>query len=84
MSDAATRNRSLALAEEIVAAGPGALTARDRVQLERLLLDHLGCAWRGANLPWGATLREWAAPQAGSGRAPLSCGNARGSANLEG
>ena len=69
MSAAGGANRSLVLAEEIT--GAGALTARDHTQLQRLLLDHLGCAWRGANLPWGATLRAWAAPQAGSGRAAL-------------
>jgi 2-methylcitrate dehydratase PrpD len=38
------------------------LAPRDRHQLSRLLLDHLGCAYRGACLPWGRSMIRWALP----------------------
>lgn len=62
-------SRSLPLAEKICGPGMAELDGRDLEQLSRLLLDHLGCCYRGACLPWGEGLRKWAAPYAGSGRA---------------
>lgn len=64
-------SRSMALAEAIVGPGSAALTEHDLDQLARLLLDHLGCCYRGACLPWGARLLGWAASYAGSGRAGI-------------
>lgn len=64
-------SRSLALAEQVCDSGFTALEQRDLGQLQRLLLDHLGCCYRGACLPWGERLQHWAEPYAGSGRAGL-------------
>jgi len=62
---------SLALAEELLAAGEAPLAARDLAQIRNLILDHLGCCYAGSMLAWGRRLHEWAAPHAGSGNAPL-------------
>ena len=59
------------LAEEIVAMRALALTDRDDAQLRKLLLDHLGCCYRGACLPWGVNMRQWARQQRSAGDAPL-------------
>ena len=63
--------RSLALAEELLATGDSPLAERDLAQIRNLMLDHLGCCHAGSLLAWGRRLHEWAAPHAGSGRAPV-------------
>ena len=69
--DPFTGERSLRLAEEIIAAGPDNLSPRDHTQLRRLVLDHLACCYRGSVLPWGQKLHGWAASYGGSGSARL-------------
>lgn len=66
-----------ALAEEVHALRFEDLSARDRAQLERLVLDHLAICYRGALLPWGRALRTWAAAYRGAGRARLFADEAR-------
>ncbi len=58
---------TMALAEEIGALTPDALSADDVIQLRRLLLDHLGVCLRGSDLPWGRALTEWARTYHGTG-----------------
>jgi 2-methylcitrate dehydratase PrpD len=58
---------SLALADEILAITVDSLSDADVEQLKRLILDHLGICIRGASLPWGLALREWAARYDGAG-----------------
>jgi 2-methylcitrate dehydratase PrpD len=58
---------TLALAEEMNALTPDALSPEDVAQLRRLLLDHLGVCLRGSDLPWGRALTEWAGTYAGTG-----------------
>lgn len=60
-----------ALAEEMVALTPDSLDADDHAQLAKLVLDHLGCGFRGATSPWGKAMRDWAAAYAGAGQAIL-------------
>lgn len=62
---------TLAFAQELIALGFGDLTAADRAQVERLLLDYLACALKGADLPWNRALRQWAKRYDGTGRARL-------------
>ena len=69
--------RSLALAEELLAAGDAPLAERDLRQIRNLILDHLGCCYAGSLLAWGRRLHEWAAPHAGSGNAPLLASQTR-------
>ena len=71
------KGRSLALAEELLAAGDAPLNDRDLGQIKNLILDHLGCCYAGSLLTWGRRLHEWAAPHAGSGNAPLLASNTR-------
>ena len=66
-----TGERSLALAEEMLTLGPNDLSDRDVLQITRLLLDHLGCCYRGSKLPWGRRLHSWAEPYLGSGKSGL-------------
>ncbi len=61
-------DRTRVLADWIVGLRFAALTPEDLRQLEGLVLDHLGCAYAGARLPWGVALTEWAKPFAGSGK----------------
>jgi 2-methylcitrate dehydratase PrpD len=62
---------SAALAAEALDIQPADLTVADREQLQKLLLDHLGCAYRGAHVPWGVKMREWAHSEGSIGKAPL-------------
>ena len=68
---------SLALAEELLAADGMPPAARDLAQIRNLILDHLGCCYAGSMLAWGRRLRQWAAPHAGSGNAPLLASDLR-------
>ena len=63
--------RSLELAREMLALQIDSLGERDREQLQRLLLDHLACCYRGSVLPWGRKLHEWAENYRGAGRSGL-------------
>ena len=66
-----TLHRSAELAAEIIAMRTRPLDDRDVTQLRRLLLDHLGCCYRGACVPWGMKMRQWARQQHTAGDAPL-------------
>ncbi|MDH3619919.1 MAG: MmgE/PrpD family protein [Gammaproteobacteria bacterium] len=57
------------LAVEVLATPVPDAVARD--QLNKLLLDHLGCCIRGAELPWGLRMRDWVRAQAATGGAPV-------------
>jgi 2-methylcitrate dehydratase PrpD len=72
-------SRSRALAAEVIALRFEDLGPRDLWQLKRLILDHLGCCYRGSLLPWGRGMREWALTYAGSGRAGLFASDAEAS-----
>lgn len=63
------QDRTATLANELIGLDADDLTSDDHNQLGRLLLDHLGCVYRGASLPWGAAMRDWAKPYDGSGKA---------------
>lgn len=63
--------RSAKLADEVLATDAASLGARDLEQLRKLLLDHLACCHRGAHLPWGRMMREWAHRTGGQGDAQL-------------
>lgn len=62
-------DRSLTLAEELIAISPEMLDDADYEQLRRLLLDALGIAVAGSNRRVVAALSKWAERFAGSGRA---------------
>lgn len=68
-------SRSLQFAREMTSLSPAELDARDLRQLKRLVLDHLACCYRGACLPWGTKMRDWAAAYSGSGQAGLFAGD---------
>ncbi|MBT6443151.1 MAG: MmgE/PrpD family protein [Alphaproteobacteria bacterium] len=56
-----------AFAEDLTQLGGGDLSATDREQISRLILDHLGVCLRGSDLPWGRSLVEWGARMRGNG-----------------
>lgn len=64
-------NTSAKLAEEIIASRSVDLSDSDLRQLQKLLLDHLGCCYRGAHVPWGLKMREWARAEGAQGEARL-------------
>jgi len=64
-------DRTLALAQEVLAIRLDDLDAADRAQLGRLILDHLACVYRGASLSWSRVLADWARRYDGSGRAVI-------------
>ncbi|MSO66070.1 MAG: MmgE/PrpD family protein [Alphaproteobacteria bacterium] len=66
-----TDDRTRALAEWAAALSIGDVSQADRAQLAKLVLDHLGVCFRGAFLPWGAALQDWASVYANSGKAPV-------------
>ena len=72
-------SRSGALAAEVIGLRFEDLDSQDVGQLKRLILDHLGCCYRGSLLPWGRGMREWALTYAGSGRAGLFASDAEAS-----
>ena len=77
---AADRDRTRLLAEEMTSLAHGALAPEDVEQVKRLLLDHVGVAWRGSDMPWSRALTDWAATL-GNGEGNGS-GCARSSARL--
>ena len=58
---AADRDRTRLLAEEMSGLAYEALAPEDVEQVKRLLLDHVGVAWRGSDMPWSRALASWAA-----------------------
>ena len=58
---AGDRDRTRLLAEEMTDLSYGALAPEDVEQVKRLLLDHVGVAWRGSDMPWSRALAGWAA-----------------------
>ena len=58
---AADRDRTRLLAEEMSGLAYEALAPEDVEQVKRLLLDHVGVAWRGSDMPWSRALAGWAA-----------------------
>ena len=65
MKDSVTKNptdRDLTalLAGNLAALTYEVLSAADRAQIKRLILDHVGVCRRGAEQPWCVALREWA------------------------
>jgi 2-methylcitrate dehydratase PrpD len=76
-SVARTGDLTAALAAEMTKLGLADLSEGDRAQLTKLVVDHLGCGYRGATLPWGLAMRGWAAPYAGAGSAVLYANGTR-------
>lgn len=64
-------DRTAALAAWSVSRRSDQLDARDVEQLERLILDHLGCVWGGSALPWGRALVDWAGDYVSAGNSPV-------------
>ena len=80
---AADRDRTRLLAEEMSGLAYEALAPEDVEQVKRLLLDHVGVAWRGSDMPWSRALASWAATLGngngnGSGSAIVGTTRARG------
>jgi 2-methylcitrate dehydratase PrpD len=69
--ESSEEHASAKLAEEIVASRSDDLTETDLQQLQKLLFDHLGCCYRGAHVPWGVKMREWAHAEGARGAAGL-------------
>ena len=60
------RDLMAVLAENLAALDDQTLSAADRTQIKRLILDHVGVCRRGAEQPWCLALRDWAGRYAGS------------------
>lgn len=82
--DEALLDRTRALADWVAAREYLDLHETDVEQLEILLLDHLACVLRGAYLPWGRALVDWARTYDGSGEAILIGTELRASALIAG
>ena len=63
----ADRDRTRLLAEEMTGLTYEALAPEDVEQVKRLLLDHVGVAWRGSDMPWSRALAGWAATLGNNG-----------------
>ena len=55
---AADRDRTRLLAEDMSGLACEALAPEDVEQVKRLLLDHVGVAWRGSDMPWSRALAD--------------------------
>ncbi|MBM3503134.1 MAG: MmgE/PrpD family protein [Alphaproteobacteria bacterium] len=66
-----TLDRTRALADWSIGLGEQDLSREDKIQIGKLLLDHLGVCYRGAFLPWGGALKDWATVYASSGKATV-------------
>ncbi|HYG91765.1 MAG TPA: MmgE/PrpD family protein [Azospirillum sp.] len=73
----ATPSLTLGFAERVLAITPDRLSADDRAQLRRLLLDYAGVTAAGTSLPWSHKLAAWTKRFAGSGKALAFAGGAR-------
>lgn len=67
-----TDNRTIVFAKQILQIGQGGLSAVDREQLRRLILDCLGVSRIGATLSWTKEMIAWAESFRGSGKAPVT------------
>ena len=67
----ADRDRTRLLAEEVSGLAYEALAPEDMEQVKRLLLDHVGVAWRGSDMPWSRALAGWAATLGNGGGCPI-------------
>ena len=63
----ADRDRTCLLAEEMTGLTYEALAPEDVEQVKRLVLDHVGVAWRGSDTSWSRTLAGWAATLGNNG-----------------
>ena len=68
---AADRDRTRVLAEEMSGLIYAALAPEDVEQVKRLLLDHVGVAWRGSDMPWSRALADWAATLGNRNGSPI-------------
>jgi 2-methylcitrate dehydratase PrpD len=68
-------SRTIAFAKQVLEIAPSTLTATDREQLRRLILDLLGVSRIGATLPWTREMIAWAESFRGSGQAPVAGSN---------
>lgn len=75
-------SRADELACQALRLGQSDCNSRDRDQLQRLLLDHLGCCLRGATVPWGKQMRKWAGANGGAGPAVLFADEFRTTASV--
>ena len=53
---AADRDRTRLLAQEMPGLACEALAPEDVEQVKRLILDHVGVAWRESDMPWSRRL----------------------------
>ena len=60
MDQPVQKDRTRELAEFVVGLRLSDLSDKDTEHLKGLVLDHLGVAFRGASLPWGEALADWA------------------------
>ena len=68
---AANRDRTRLLAEEMSGLVYAALAPEDVEQVKRLLLDHVGVAWRGSDMTWSRALANWAATLGNRNGSPI-------------
>ena len=61
------RDFTAVLADQLAALSYETLNAEDIAQIKRLILDHVGVCLRGADMPWGQSLTEWAGSFSASG-----------------
>lgn len=69
MNAATEEDRTRALAEWVACLSIDDLVEADLAQLNKLILDHLGVCYRGAFLPWGGALQQYASTYKGTGGA---------------
>ena len=67
------RDRTRLLAEEMTGLSYGVLAPEDVEQVKRLVLDHVGVAWRGSDMPWSRALAGWAASLGNGVRESSGC-----------
>ena len=68
---AANRDRTRLLAEEMSGLVYAALAPEDVEQVKRLLLDHVGVAWRGSDMTWSRALADWGATLGNRNGSPI-------------
>lgn len=75
-------NASRALAEDMTALTFETMSPADVEQVNRLLLDYMGVAYGGVQLPWAVGLRNWASRFEGTGEAGLLGSGTRTAAHV--
>lgn len=76
------KDRSRSLAEELSGLTYAQLSAQDIEQTRKLILDYMGVAFGGCDLPWAVSLRDWAARFENTGRAGILGSDMRVSAHV--